>query len=148
MSDTATAHATPARPIDESLFFALDPLQLAGSRCGACDTVAFPAMATCPCCSSVDVQRVALPEVGVLWSWTVQRIEPKRPYVAPAAGFEPYALGYVDVGEVLVESILVGAPDSFRIGERLRLVALPMPPDTGDSDPLITFAFGSDEAAR
>src|ERR1700710_2179560 len=117
-----------ARPVDESLFFTLTPPRLAGSRCAECRTVAFPSTESCPSCSSVEVSRVELPSEGTLWSWTVQRFEPKPPYIRPVEGFEPYALGYVDLGEVLVESRLAGRAYGFRIGERLRLRLLTLPP--------------------
>ena len=140
----ATAVAPVA--VDESLFFTLSPPQLAGSRCSSCTAVVFPAAANCPCCSSADVSRVALPTTGTLWSWTIQRFEPKLPYIAPAEGFEPFALGYVDLGEVLVESRLIGDADSFRIGQPLELDSLTLPPSPGESGAVTTFAFGHGSA--
>lgn len=137
----ADVAASAASPVDDSLFFSLSPPRLAGSSCSSCSTVAFPPVPSCPCCSNIDVTRVELPGEGVLWSWTVQRFEPKSPYVSPAAGFEPYALGYVDLGQVLVESRLVGDADSFRIGERLSLGLLTLPPADTDTGPVNTFAF-------
>jgi uncharacterized OB-fold protein len=136
------SEATTVVPVDESLFFALSPPQLAGSRCSPCGAVVFPAAAHCPCCSSAQVARVPLPVHGTLWSWTIQRFEPKLPYIAPAEGFEPFALGYVDLGEVLVESRLLGDSDSFRIGQPLQLEVLTLPPATDESAPVITFSFG------
>jgi uncharacterized OB-fold protein len=54
--------------------------------------------------------RVELPDRGTLWTWTVQAFEPKPPYRAPESGFTPYGVGYVDLGEVIVESRLTGEP--------------------------------------
>jgi len=147
---TATsADPMPARgrPVDPRLFASLDPLQLSGSRCADCGTVVFPAISGCPCCSSASVAVVALPSTGTLWSWTVQHFEPKLPYVRPAGGFEPFALGYVDLGVVLVESRLVGASNGFRIGQQVRLVSLPIPPAPGEAEPVLTFAFAPAEGA-
>ena len=60
---------------------------------------------------------VALPATGSVWSCTVQRIRPKPPYEGPD-DFEPFAVGYVDLGPVRVESRLEGKPvDEWRIGE-------------------------------
>jgi len=92
---------------------------LVGARCTACDTHTFPAQDNCPRCGSA-MQPVSLPRRGVLWSWTVQRIQPKPPYVGPDE-FEPFAVGYVDLGPVLVEARLSGKPvDAWAIGEPVR----------------------------
>jgi len=137
----AEAAVAAARPVAEELFFSLEPPLLAGSRCLQCATVVFPAATACPCCSSEDVARIALAGAGTLWSWTVQHVEPKKPYLSPAEGFQPFGVGYVDLGEVLVETRLIGAPGGFRIGQRVSLVLLPLPPAAGESEPVVTFAF-------
>ena len=46
----------------------------------------------------------------------MQAIEPKAPYRAPDGGFAPYGVGYVDLGDVIVESRLLGDPAGFEIG--------------------------------
>jgi hypothetical protein len=52
---------------------------------------------------------------------------PKPPYRGPDE-FEPFAVGYVDVGPLRVEARLDGKPvDDWRIGDRVRL-------DTGADD--------------
>ena len=45
---------------------------------------------------------------GAVWGFTVQRFAPKSPpYVPPAEGFAPFAVGYVELAEgVKVEAIL------------------------------------------
>lgn len=102
--------------------------RLAGSRCGTCDTHAFPIQATCPRCGAA-MYEVALPATGSVWSCTVQRIRPKPPYEGPA-DFEPFAVGYVDLGPVRVESRLEGKPvDEWRIGESVQLAAGAAGPD-------------------
>jgi uncharacterized OB-fold protein len=140
-----------ARPVDPGLFARLDPPRLAGSRCADCGTVVFPAASGCPRCSGSAVERVELPDVGRLWSWTVQHFEPKPPYVVPEEGFTPFPVGYVDLGDVLVEARLVGEPGAFGIGAAVRLVLLPLPPAASEIDPVVTYAFalnsaGSDSA--
>ena len=105
--------------IDESLFASTEPVALRGSACDACGAHVFPAMASCPVCSGVDVAEVALPTEGTVWSWTTQHFEPKAPFRTDA--FAPFSIGYVDLGPVIVEGWLVGAT-AWTIGEPLRLV--------------------------
>jgi uncharacterized OB-fold protein len=96
--------------------------RLVGVRCDTCTTHAFPAQATCPRCGA-PMSAVALPAAGTVWSWTVQRIRPKPPYVGPD-DHEPFAVGYVDLGPVRVESRLEGKPpDAWRIDDPVRLAA-------------------------
>ena len=102
--------------------------RLVGSRCGSCDTHAFPAQGTCPRCGSA-MSEIALPSTGTVWSCTIQRIRPKPPYEGPD-DFEPFAVGYVDLGPVRVESRLEGKPvEEWRIGESVRLASGAPGPD-------------------
>lgn len=94
---------------------------LVAVRCSACTTCAFPPQLACPRCGA-PTELLTLPDRGELWSWTIQHIQPKPPYRGPEP-FEPFAVGYVDVGPVRVESRLAGrAPDAWRIGDAVRLV--------------------------
>ena len=105
-----------------------DESRLAGSRCATCDTHAFPIQATCPRWGGAMFE-TALPATGAVWSCTVQRIRPKPPYEGPD-DFEPFAVGYVDLGPVRVESRLEGKPvDEWRIGESVQLAAGAPGPD-------------------
>ena len=80
---------------------------------------------------TASMAAVALPNEGRLWSWTVQRLQPKPPYLGPEA-FEPFALGYVDLGSVVVETRLEGASvDDWKIGETLTL-QVGVADDSGD----------------
>jgi uncharacterized protein len=102
--------------------------ELVGSRCDGCNTVTFPTAATCPCCGGASLSAAVLPTTGTVWTWTVQRFQPKAPYRAPAS-FEPYAVAYVDLGEVRVEARLAGKTvDAWRIGDPVRLVTGPLDP--------------------
>ena len=51
---------------------------------------------------------VELSSTGTVWGFTVQRFAPKSPpYVEPAGGFVPFAVGYVELPEgVKVEAVL------------------------------------------
>ncbi len=79
---------------------------------------------------------VPLARAGTLWSWTVQRFEPKRPPYRGPVPFVPYMIGYVELpGELIVETRLVDI-DAPRIGMALALRIIPFDADRA------TFAFG------
>jgi uncharacterized OB-fold protein len=95
---------------------------LVGARCTTCGTHTFPPQPACPRCGA-GTEPVALPDRGTVWTWTVQRTRPKPPYTGPDE-FEPFAVGYVDLGPVRVESRLDGRPvAAWQIGDPVRLVA-------------------------
>jgi uncharacterized protein len=95
---------------------------LVGSACSDCATQTFPAQTGCPRCGSNAVSEVALPRAGSVWTWTVQRFPPKAPYIAESP-YEPFALAYVDLGPVKVESRLRGrAIDAWKIGDAVQVV--------------------------
>lgn len=91
--------------------------------------------------------RIALPRTGLLWSWTVQRFRPKSPPYAGPEAFEPYAVGYVALGDaIIVEGRLTGtALDGWRIGMEMALVPEPFP--RADGDTRTTFAFAAVEVS-
>ena len=126
--------------VDDTLFASLDPPRLAGSKCGACGTVTFPVQSSCARCTGSDMTWVELPDRGTLWTWTVQTFEPKLPYRVPESGFTPYGVGYVDLGEVIVESRLAGGSSGLEIGLPMHLVLLPVWPDGSGGD-VVTYAF-------
>ena len=130
-------------PVDATLFASLEPPRLAGSRCAACGTVTFPASLSCPRCMAQGMAPHALPDRGTVWTWTVQSFAPKPPYVPPAGGFRPFPVGYVDLGEVLVEAHLLADAAQLRIGLPVRLTLEP----TWETDgaPVVTYAFAPDE---
>jgi hypothetical protein len=95
------------------------PPTLLGGRHRASGRLVFP----CP--QGDDWLPEGLPQTGTLWSCTVQRFRPKSPPYAGPEAFEPYAVGYIDLGPLIVEARLTGAaPDAFRIGMPMRLVPL------------------------
>jgi len=81
---------------------------LTGSRCQHCGTVAFPPARGCQQCGRSSSEEIALGARGTVWGYTVQRFAPKSPpYVVPAGGFVPFAVGYVELPEgVKVEAVL------------------------------------------
>lgn len=135
-----------ARVLDPTLFQAegstdLPPV-LSGSRCDQDGTVVFPYQDSCPRCSCRNVNRTALPGHGTLWSWTVQHFAPKAPYRGPSgADFVPYPLGYVDLGEVIVEARLqVQDVATLHIGMPMKLTWLRVWTETA-GNAVLTFAF-------
>ena len=118
------------------------PPILVGSRCEQDGTVVFPAQASCPQCSGRSTTHTTLPSRGRLWSWTVQHFPPKAPYRGPVgAGFIPYPVGYVDLGEVIVEARLqVADPAMLRIEMPMQLTWLRLWIET-DGRHVLTYAF-------
>jgi uncharacterized OB-fold protein len=120
-----------------------DGPRLVGSRCRECETVTFPRQASCPCCTSVDVDEHLLSPVGELWTWTIQRFRPKTPpYAGPEADtFAPYGVGYVELpGECRVEAVLTESdPTALRIGMPMELTLIAA--QRADGSAARTFAF-------
>ena len=132
------------RLIDDTLFDSARPPRLVGARCSGCATVVFPRQDSCPRCSQRAMSAQVLPVSGYLWSWTLQAFPPKPPYRAPAGGWEPYHVGYVDLGEVLVEARLAIERSQIRIGLPVRLTTIHAYDDESGTE-VLTFAFEADQ---
>ncbi|MBY4572527.1 hypothetical protein ACN94_02760 [Gordonia paraffinivorans] len=129
--------------VDESLFAVDDEghVCLVGARCGRCATVTFPAQEGCPRCGASGMEPEKLPRTGTVWAFTVQGFEPKSPYRG-LGEFEPYGLGYVDLGPVRVESRLtVNDPAALHNGDTMTLRLVPAYRDD-EGRVVHTFAFG------
>lgn len=119
--------------------FRLDPssgaLTLLGGRHHDSGRLVFPLA------HGADWTLVDLPRHGRLWSFTVQRFRPKSPPYAGPDAFEPYAVGYVDLGPLIVEGRLTGAGlDGFHIG--MPMQAEPLVLDLiGPPRRVMTYAF-------
>lgn len=81
---------------------------LDASRCTGCGNVAFPPARGCQRCGAEAMTPFVLGRRGTVWAYTVQRFPPKSPpYVPPAEGFRPFAVGYVELPEgVTIEAVL------------------------------------------
>ncbi|MEU2541513.1 Zn-ribbon domain-containing OB-fold protein [Streptomyces iakyrus] len=134
------------RVIDEKLFDSVEPVRLVGARCAHCGTVVFPRQVSCPRCPAGIMSAHVLPVRGRIWSWTLQAFAPKPPYRPPAGGHRPYHVGYVDLGEVLVEARLAVPRAEIRIGLPVRLTTVPAYRDE-DGTEVLTFAFRPDGRA-
>jgi uncharacterized OB-fold protein len=120
-----------------------DTPQLIGSRCTACGIVTFPAQDACPRCASTDMAEHLLATRGRLWAWTTQNFPPPSPPYAGPTGkeFVPFGVGYVDLGDVKVESRLTTADvGALRAGMEMELVLVPLRTDD-DGNEVTTFAF-------
>jgi uncharacterized protein len=124
--------AEPTRQSDTEV---QDPLVLVGSRCADCGNVAFPPAVRCQQCSSGDCEPVELSTAGVVWAATVQRFAPKSPpYIPPAEGFAPFAVGYVELPDGVRVEAVIDCDDTDRVaggglqGAPVHLVAtVPVP---------------------
>ncbi|WP_187972550.1 Zn-ribbon domain-containing OB-fold protein [Aquibium microcysteis] len=131
------ASTHPIEPVGAELF---EPstdgrITLLGGRHRATGRLVFPKP------SGQDHEPERLPSRGTLWSWTVQRFRPKSPPYAGPEDFEPYAVGYVDLGGLIVEGRLTGAPlDGYRIGMPMRVVPLELMLG-GPPRQVLTYAF-------
>lgn len=113
---------------------------LLGGACPRCGTHTFPRLDSCPRCGRVAPDETALPPKGTVWTWTVQRLAPKAPFRSPDP-FEPFAIGYVDLGPVRVESRLTGrAVEDWSIGDPVRL-AVELLPGEDPAEPAARRAF-------
>jgi uncharacterized OB-fold protein len=133
------------KPIAEGLFTwpAAEPALL-GSRCQDCGRVAFPSHGSCAACGGTDVAIEELPRRGTLWTWTVQRFMPKRPYKSDETEetFKPYGVGYVELpGAVRVEGRLTeNDPEKLHIGMEMEVVFAPYRTEA-DGTKVIGFSF-------
>jgi uncharacterized protein len=130
------------RPLDARLFAELTPPTLQGSRCEGCGTTVFPVATSCPRCGEARVEPVPLPRRGVLWSWTWQTFAPRPPYEAPEDEFVPFAVGYVDLGDVIVETRLE-IPEDAHIGMPLECSTVTVGWDEGR--PVVAPSYRSTE---
>lgn len=136
-------------PVVEGLFEqTADGARLIGSRCRTCGTLYFPQAIACrdPHDGDRTVERVPLPDRGVLHSYTVQRYRP--PSLFRMEPWAPYAIGLVDLGGGLrVMGMMTGvAPEDLAIGLRVRVVAAPLCVGSTGED-VLTWMFAPDEAA-
>jgi uncharacterized protein len=142
-------HLMARVPVAEGLFtWPSDDPQLIGSRCTECQIVTFPAQGSCPRCASTSMEEHLLARRGRLWAWTTQDFPPPAPPYAGPTGkdFVPFGVGFVEVGDVKVESRLTESdPAALQLGMEMELVLVPFretdPTDGRPGDEVVTFAF-------
>jgi uncharacterized OB-fold protein len=88
--------------------------------------------------------QTTLPHRGTLWTWTTQNYPPKASPYAGGSQFEPFALGFVDLGnDLAIETRLVGCdPDQFAIGMEMEFTVVPFTSDAAGNE-LLTYAFAA-----
>jgi uncharacterized protein len=132
--------------VAEGLFtWPSDEPRLIGGQCAACGLVGFPAGSACQRCGGTEVTEKLLAGQGTLWTFTTQNFRPPSPPYDGAdtsETFQPYAVGYVEVGgEVMVEARLTEPdPAQLAIGQQMRLTVVPYSV-RDDGTEVVTFAF-------
>lgn len=132
-------------PVAEGLFtWPSDEPKLIGAQCATCGLTGFPAGSACQRCGGTSAERTLLPDRGTLWTFTTQTFRPPSPPYDgddTAETFQPYAVGYVDLGEVMVEARLTEPdPGRLAIGQPMRLAIVPYTVRK-DGTEVMTFAF-------
>ena len=114
---------------------------LLGGRSRVTGEIKFP----CPRgASAQEPEPIALKTEGTLWSHTIQRFPPGKPYmgVTDRTMFKPFGVGYVELeGQVIVETRIVTEDlDSLKIGLPMSLVLETF--ERGDGEGAVTsYAF-------
>ena len=133
-------------PVAEGLFtWPSEHPRLIGAQCTGCGLVSFPAGPACQRCGGTDATEKLLSDRGPLWTFTTQDFRPPSPPYDgsdTAETFQPYTVGYLDLGgEIMVEARLT-EPDPARltIGQQMRLVIVPYT-TRADGTEVTTFAF-------
>ena len=114
---------------------------LLGGRSRVTGEIKFP----CPRGALEDeFEPIALKTKGTLWSYTVQRFPPGKPFVGVTdrAQFKPFGVGYVELeGQVIVETrIVTDDLESLKIGLPMSLMLETF--DRGDGEGTVTsYAF-------
>ncbi len=108
---------------------------LVGSRCPTCGAHYFPTREVCAGCLTEDLETVALPRRGTLYTYTV--VHQSTP------AFEtPYVLGYVDLeGPVRVMGQIDLEPGDVEIGMDLELKIVPWGTDD-EGRTVLGYRFG------
>ena len=131
------ACAMKQRPVAPGLMTDESSPQLIGGRHRETGRIVFP-MPT----DQETFEPIPLPRKGTLWSYTVQRFEPKNPPYDADGPFAPFAVGYVELPKaVIVESRLTDVGfDALRIGMAMELTTIPLRTEP-DGTKIVTFAF-------
>src|SRR5690349_17111815 len=116
------ACAMSERPVAPGLWTDEASPQLIGGRHRETGRIVFPMPA-----ATENYEPAPLPRTGTLWSYTVQRFEPKNPPYKADGPFAPFAVGYVELPKaVIVESRLTDVSfDALHVGMAMELTTIP-----------------------
>jgi uncharacterized OB-fold protein len=92
--------------------------RLEAAKCAGCGKVSFPPRSVCPKCGNAKFEATALPDRGVVRTFTVIHVAPSQ--------FEdqaPYAIGIVELdGGVKITTQIVDCPlEDIKIGQKVRI---------------------------
>ncbi len=126
-------------PIAPNLFTTAPELRLIGGRHRQTGNIVFPLPL------NADYEILELPQHGLLWSYTIQRIAPKSPPYRGAECFVPFAVGYVELpGALIVESRLTDIRfDRLRVGLAMELTTIEL---AGSGGVVLSYAFRPNRA--
>lgn len=117
--------------------------QLTGVSCDECGVVLFGGRKRCENCGSTDLEDIVFSERGEIFSFTVQRHPPSKPFRLGSTDedeWSPRAVGYVDLPEgARILTIIDAEPGTIEIGQQVELVV-----DEGwkdDGEPVLTYSF-------
>ena len=111
------------------------PVRLRGSRCPVCDEVFYPRRLVCAKCLHEGTEEILLTAEGTLYTWTWVHV-PVFAKTDTRTG--EYAVGQVDLPEgPRIQAILIGSPDTFSIGMRLKLDLETLHQDADGNDVVI-----------
>lgn len=131
------------RPIAADLFKIAPELRLIGGRDRKSGRIVFPLPS-----DRESFEPLELPHRGLLWSYTVQRFEPKSPPYQASESFQPFAVGYVELpGALIVESRLIDVRfDELTIGMPMELATFALRKD--EHGAILMFAFRPQSGIR
>jgi uncharacterized OB-fold protein len=121
-----------------------DNPQLIGSQCGDCSATAFPRQTRCPRCGGPNMSDLLLPRQGKVVTWTTQGFLPHPGFAGgqTAETFEPFAVGLVQLGDVIKVEGRLTEPDPAKLafGMDVELTVVPFFVDEDGSE-VMMYAF-------
>jgi len=108
---------------------------LLGGRCETCSVRLFPRPTYCPKCLSEKIETITLPSEGVLYAFSVVRLDSTQLKA-------PYAIGYVDLedGPRVLAHLLGWEEGLLKPDMRVRLNYGPLPSRVS-SESVLTYKF-------
>ena len=108
----------------------LNNVRFTGSRCRSCGIALLSKRHRCENCSSKNLDDQVFSNKGKIYSYTVQRYPPPKPYFGPDP-WTPRPLAWVDINEggPRVLSPIDCEPDALKIGMEVELIL-----ETGGED--------------
>ncbi len=117
---TRVDYVVRAGAVTEEFLQGILEKRLIGRRCPSCEKVYIPPRPSCPTCAVVCEERVELPQVGTVTTFSVVRIPFEGQKLEP-----PYACAHVVLDGADVELLhIIGdcSPDSVHVGMRVEAV--------------------------